>query len=194
MNEDDRLDPNEEKLIKYLEWHAMDGWHFARTWAFLMSGVGLFFELILFFALRNVELPRVCGDCVKGVSLVALVFIILNALAAWNTYSHEKKTQKKRIRNVVRRRFLKGVNDNPNINLPPMREKANVVYVCDKCDRDHTDPPEILELKGATGIYYQVMCPKCWQHTGWYDTPREAEDAWNKKHCWLLEGSWAEED
>ena len=192
---DERLNPKEEKLIKYLEWHAMDGWHFARTWTLLSSGIMLFFAIILFFAMKDVQFPGWRRDCVRAIGLVGFGFMAVNALVGWDTYKFEKKTQKRRVRNVVQRRFLKGVDDNPNINPPGSRDKANVAFYCDHCDHEYTDPPEILHLHGASGNdYYQVMCPKCWQHTAWYDTPREAEAAWNKKHRWLMEGSWSQND
>ncbi len=190
---------NEEKLVRYFDRHGMEGWSFAKSWAFLTSGLLLFFGLILFFAMKDVEFPGWRRDCVRAMGLVGLGYTVLNAFSAWDFYRWEKKTQRKKIRNVVRRRFLKGVDDNPNITAPNLREKANVVYVCDKCDRDYTDPPELLHLHGADthNNYYQVICPKCWQHTAWFDTPAEAEEAWNKKRRWLLKGSWednSEED
>lgn len=185
MNEYEHPD---EKVIRHLEKQCMNGWYFGKTWALMTSGVLLFLGLILFFALRKVELPRVCRDTVTAVGIVGFAFAVFNAGASLEVYAEQKKNFKKRMHNVVRRRFLKGVDDNPRINI---YGNANVVRLCSHCDRDYTDPPEILHLDGASGHhYYQVMCPKCWQHTAWYDTPNEAEEAWNKKYRWLLEGSW----
>lgn len=29
---------------------------------------------------------------------------------------------------------------------------------------------------------YVIACPSCYAHSGWYDTPEEAWDAWNRRH------------
>lgn len=175
-----------DNVVDSIKANAMEGWDFARSWAWMTSGIVFFLGILLFLAMKDVEFPGWRRDCVRAVGLVGLGYIVANALAVTDTFKYEQKMQNKKIKNIERRKFFPGVDDNPNINLPPMREQANVVYVCDKCDRDHTDPPEILELKGATGIYYQVMCPKCWQHTRWCESKKEAEEAWNKKERWAI--------
>lgn len=73
------------------------------------------------------------------------------------------------------------IDGDPNIKIRP----ANVVYVCDNCLRlgNNPDPPELIVVynQELNSQFYQVRCPLCWQHTEFYESEEDAEQAWNRK-------------
>lgn len=68
------------------------------------------------------------------------------------------------------------------------KRPANVVFLCDRCNLDTTDPPElcIFHNEMLNQDFYHVRCPKCWQCTGFFVSEEEALEAWNKHERGLV--------